>query len=58
MRKKPVLFLMVLLAMAMVPALTSASLVPEAGTTILVTTTTDELNTDGDCSLREAVRAR
>ncbi len=26
-------------------------------TTIAVTTTTDELNTDGDCSLREAVRA-
>jgi len=25
--------------------------------TILVTTTTDELNTDGDCSLREAIRA-
>lgn len=57
MRKKPVLLLMVLLAMAVMPALTSASLVPEAGTTILVTTTTDELTIDGDCSLREAVRA-
>ena len=28
-----------------------------AGTLISVTTTTDELNTDGDCSLREAVAA-
>lgn len=28
-----------------------------AGTTITVTTTTDELNVDGDCSLREAVAA-
>lgn len=28
-----------------------------AGTTITVTTTADELNTDGDCSLREAVAA-
>lgn len=28
-----------------------------AGTLITVTTTTDELNTDGDCSLREAVAA-
>ncbi len=28
-----------------------------AGTTINVTTTTDELNVDGDCSLREAVAA-
>src|SRR5512147_2432705 len=26
-------------------------------TSIAVTTTTDELNTDGDCSLREAIRA-
>lgn len=26
-------------------------------TTIVVTTTTDEVNTDGDCSLREAIRA-
>jgi CSLREA domain-containing protein len=31
---------------------------PAAGAaTLTVTTTTDELNTDGDCSLREAVRA-
>ncbi|MBN2147626.1 MAG: CSLREA domain-containing protein [Anaerolineales bacterium] len=30
---------------------------PAAGTRIEVTTTTDELNNDGDCSLREAVRA-
>lgn len=28
-----------------------------AQTTITVTTTTDELNTDGDCSLREAIQA-
>ncbi len=28
-----------------------------AGTTITITTTADELNTDGDCSLREAVAA-
>lgn len=28
-----------------------------AGTTITVTTTADELNTDGDCSLREAIAA-
>lgn len=33
-------------------------LVPaQAGTTIVVTTTDDELNTDGDCSLREAIKA-
>lgn len=37
------------------PAAASASLVPEA--TILVNTLTDELNSDGDCSLREAIRA-
>lgn len=37
------------------PAPASASLVPE--TTILVNTLTDELNSDGDCSLREAIRA-
>ncbi len=30
---------------------------PLHAATIAVTTTTDELNTDGDCSLREAVRA-
>jgi CSLREA domain-containing protein len=29
----------------------------QAGTTITVTTTNDELNTDGDCSLREAIEA-
>jgi CSLREA domain-containing protein len=29
----------------------------QAGTTIPVNTTTDELNNDGDCSLREAVQA-
>lgn len=29
----------------------------QAGATITVTTTADELNTDGDCALREAVRA-
>ena len=28
-----------------------------SGTTITVNTTSDELNTDGDCSLREALRA-
>lgn len=37
------------------PASASASLAPEA--TILVNTLTDELNSDGDCSLREAIRA-
>lgn len=31
--------------------------IAQAGTVIRVTTTTDELNTDGDCSLREAVQA-
>jgi len=30
---------------------------PSAATQIVVTTTSDELNTDGDCSLREAFRA-
>ncbi len=30
---------------------------PAQATTITVTTMTDELNTDGDCSLREAIRA-
>jgi CSLREA domain-containing protein len=30
---------------------------PPSGNVITVTTTTDELNTDGDCALREAVRA-
>ena len=29
----------------------------QAGITINVTTQTDELNNDGDCSLREAIRA-
>jgi CSLREA domain-containing protein len=28
-----------------------------ANSTIIVTTTNDELNSDGDCSLREAIRA-
>jgi CSLREA domain-containing protein len=37
------------------PASASASLTPDA--TILVNTLTDELNSDGDCSLREAIRA-
>lgn len=31
--------------------------VAQAGANILVNTTVDELNTDGDCSLREAIRA-
>src|ERR671921_618797 len=36
----------------------SLALAPPAhAATISVTTTTDELNADGDCSLREAVRA-
>jgi len=30
---------------------------PVEAATIAVTTTSDELNADGDCSLREAVRA-
>ena len=38
------------------PAAASAGLAPES-TTILVNTLTDELNADGDCSLREAIRA-
>src|SRR5689334_7259429 len=38
-------------------AWTAVSARPVAATTIAVTTTTDELNADGDCSLREAVRA-
>ncbi len=46
----PVL-LMVVLALLVMAA-------PAAGaTTITVTTTADELNSDGDCSLREAIRA-
>ncbi len=39
----------------LMPASASASLTPDA--TILVNTLTDELNSDGDCSLREAIRA-
>ena len=39
----------------LLPASDSASLTPEA--TIPVNTLTDELNSDGDCSLREAIRA-
>ena len=38
------------------PAAASASLAPEA-TTILVNTLADELNANGNCSLREAIRA-
>lgn len=57
MPKQLVLLLIVLLAGLVLSAPASAGLIPEAGTTILVNTTTDELNTDGDCSLREAVRA-
>lgn len=46
----------ILLLGACAPAGAGASLVPES-TTILVSTLTDELNSDGDCSLREAIRA-
>jgi len=45
-------FLGILLAIAIA---TTAH--PASAATITVTTTVDELNTDGDCSLREAVRA-
>ena len=53
---------MVLLSVVMLclsvftPAVANAGLAPES-TTILVTTLTDELNSDGDCALREAIRA-
>ena len=44
---------------ALASGLPAAPLQPSApaGTSILVNTTTDELNGDGDCSLREAIRA-
>ena len=47
-------FLGILLAIAASAAL---PLRPVEAATIAVTTTVDELNADGDCSLREAVRA-
>jgi CSLREA domain-containing protein len=34
-----------------------AAIPAQAGTTIIVTTTNDEMNADGDCSLREAIQA-
>jgi len=43
------------LAVALVPTLGATTPAPAA--TITVTTTTDESNNDGDCSLREAIRA-
>ncbi len=39
------------------PAAASAGLAAPEATTILVNTLADELNADGDCSLREAIRA-
>ncbi len=51
------LCLLLLGVMGLMPVESSASLIPEAGTTILVNTLTDELNNDGDCALREAIRA-
>ena len=47
-------FLGILLA---IHAATATLPQPVHATTIAVTTTTDELNTNGNCSLREAVRA-
>lgn len=41
---------------ALCPAAASAAPSPESAT-IIVNTVTDELNADGDCSLREAIRA-
>jgi CSLREA domain-containing protein len=50
------LFLAALLGAALLLAPAQAS-PPSAPTTIAVTTLTDELNADGDCSLREAIQA-
>ncbi len=50
------LSLVVLCLGVFTPAAASDGLAPEA-TTILVNTLTDELNADGDCSFREAIRA-
>ena len=44
-----------LLIVVLAPGLMAAQ--PAGAATINVTTTADELNSDGDCSLREAVRA-
>ena len=49
--------LLVILAAVAAAAATVASSRPALAGAITVTTTTDELNADGDCSLREAVRA-
>ena len=48
---------MALLGAALLRALAGSQGVALAGTTITVNTTVDELNGDGDCSLREAIQA-
>jgi len=50
------LFAAIVLSAAVGTPAPSFGLEPEA-TTVLVNTATDELNADGDCSLREAIRA-
>jgi CSLREA domain-containing protein len=52
MSPKPFLGILLAIAVSAALPLRSAEAAP-----IAVTTTTDELNTDGDCSLREAIRA-
>ena len=49
--------LIVLCVRLLPPPAASASLIPDAGTTILVNTLTDEVKPDGDWGLREAIRA-
>ena len=56
MTARVLLSVVVLCLSVFTPATASAGLAPEA-TTILVNTLADELNADGDCSLREAIRA-
>ena len=52
----PALFALLLLSV--LPALATSPARPQAPSTVInVTTTDDELNTDGDCSLREAIQA-
>jgi CSLREA domain-containing protein len=50
-------YALAVLAALVSPAPTAAPRTQASATTIAVTTTDDELNADGDCALREAIRA-
>jgi CSLREA domain-containing protein len=59
---KPFVRLLIALSLSItistiLPGIVAADNVVQAGTMIIVTTSTDELNIDSDCSLREAIRA-